>query len=233
MRAPRSSLGLGSLLVAVLVILALGVGTVYAAIPNGSGTYYACLTKSSGVVRLINYPKQKCATGERFIKWSQQGPVGPAGPKGDPGAKGDQGPKGDPGPADWNAIGNKPAGFADGVDNGDTTRSFIAKTTGVLTAPANTTLIIDYPIDLDVKVTPLPASDGGIFNTFTNPGYGEGSLPVRGRMYHYLYFKIYRRTVRAQSPRDGLERLLHRACGSQADGQCGFPQGTEAPQVAP
>ena len=92
-------------LIALLVALALGAGTVSAAIPNGSGTYYACLTKSSGVVRLINYPKVKCATGERLIKWSQQGPQGPAGPVGPAG------------PADWNAIPNKPAGFTDGVDN--------------------------------------------------------------------------------------------------------------------
>jgi hypothetical protein len=37
MRARRSGVGLGSLLVAVLIVLALGVGTVYAAIPNGNG----------------------------------------------------------------------------------------------------------------------------------------------------------------------------------------------------
>ena len=49
--------------VALLVVLALGAGTVYAAIPNGSGTYYACLTKSSGVVRLINYPKAEVRHG--------------------------------------------------------------------------------------------------------------------------------------------------------------------------
>jgi hypothetical protein len=80
--------------VALLVVLALGAGTVYAAIPNGSGTYYACLTKSSGDVRLINYPKQKCVKGERFIKWSQQGPAGPAGPAGAVGATGPAGPAG-------------------------------------------------------------------------------------------------------------------------------------------
>ena len=74
--------------IALLVVLALGAGTVYAAIPNGSGTYYACLTKSSGVVRLINYPKVKCATGERFIKWSQQGPAGAAGRAGTQGRPG-------------------------------------------------------------------------------------------------------------------------------------------------
>ena len=92
-------------LIALLVVLALGAGTVYAAIPNGNGTYYACLTKSSGAVRLINYPKVKCATGERFIKWSQQGPAGPTGAQGVQGPKGDQGPRetldppGRPGPA--------------------------------------------------------------------------------------------------------------------------------------
>ena len=86
-------------LVALLVVLALGAGTVYAAIPNGSGTYYACLTKSSGVVRLINYPKVKCATGERFIKWSQQGPAGPAGGQGAQGLQGERGLQGLPGEA--------------------------------------------------------------------------------------------------------------------------------------
>ena len=93
--------------VALLVVLALGAGTVYAAIPNGNGKVYACYVKSTGAVRLINYPKVKnCKSGEKLIKWSAQGPAGPVGPQG-PGA----------GPADWNAIGNKPAGFADGVDN--------------------------------------------------------------------------------------------------------------------
>ena len=125
-------------------------------------------------MRLINYPKvSSCPKGEKLITWNAKGlqgaagPQGAQGPKGDPGPKGDQGPAG---PADWNAIQNKPAGFADGVDNGDTTRSFIAQTTGVLTAPANTTLTIDYPVDLDVKVTPLPASDGAILQHGYPPG---------------------------------------------------------------
>jgi hypothetical protein len=95
-------------LVAALIVLAVGVGSAIAAIPNGGSTYYACLVKNTGAVRLINYPRVKCARGERLIKWNQQGPEGPAGPVG---------PKGDPGPADWNAIPNKPAGFADGADD--------------------------------------------------------------------------------------------------------------------
>jgi hypothetical protein len=99
--------------VAVLAVLAVGVGSAIAAIPN-NGMYYACLTKSTGAIKVINYPKVKCAKGTTLIKWSQQGPAGPTGATGATGPKGDQGPAG---PADWNAIANKPAGFADGVDN--------------------------------------------------------------------------------------------------------------------
>ena len=113
MPAPRSRLGLGSLVVAVLIVLALGVGTVYAAIPNGNGTYRACLVKATGNVRLINYPKvSTCPKGEKLISWNAKGPAGAAGA---------QGPQGPAGPADWNAIPNKPAGFADGVDDAGVT----------------------------------------------------------------------------------------------------------------
>jgi hypothetical protein len=98
MRAPRSSLGLGSLLVGVLIVLALGVGTVYAAIPNGNGKYSACLDKATGAVRLINYPKVgTCPAGEKLINWNAKGPAGPQGvqgPKGDQGAQGAQGAAG-------------------------------------------------------------------------------------------------------------------------------------------
>ena len=79
--------------VALLVVLALGAGTVYAAIPNGSGTYYACYVKNTGAVRLINYPKvSTCPQGQKLIKWSAragtggaQGPQGAAGTQGRPG----------------------------------------------------------------------------------------------------------------------------------------------------
>jgi hypothetical protein len=83
----------------LLVVLALGAGAVYAAIPN-DGTYYACLTKSTGVIKVINYPKVKCAKGTTLIKWNQQGPVGPqgaTGPVGPTGATGPVGPAGSSG----------------------------------------------------------------------------------------------------------------------------------------
>ena len=104
MSVPRLSIGLGSFLVALALVVAVGIGSAIAVIPS-QGTYYACLTKKTGAVTVINHPKVKCAKGEKLIKWNAKGPAGP------------QGAQGPAGPADWNAIPNIPAGFADGVDN--------------------------------------------------------------------------------------------------------------------
>ena len=163
---PRSGLGLGSLLVAVVIVLALGVGTVYAAIPSGTGKYSACLTKSSGVVRLINFPKvSTCPAGEKLISWNAKGPAGPAGaqgaqgPQGGQGPQGPQGPKGDPGPADWNAIPNEPVGFADGVD--DIGPSYTSEIRSILSVSAGGVRTVDvfYPANVDVLVSLIPAED--------------------------------------------------------------------------
>jgi hypothetical protein len=126
-------------LIAMLVILALGVGTVYAAIPNPTNKkFYACFVKKTGEVRLINYPTvSTCQKGERLVSWNAKGPVGPqgaTGPQGPQGPEGPQGPAGTSGSSDWTDIANKPddladgqigwgeiknkpAGFADGVDD--------------------------------------------------------------------------------------------------------------------
>ena len=86
-------------LVALLVVLALGAGTVYAAIPNANGKYYACFTKATGAVRLINYPRvSTCPRGQQLISWNAKGPVGPQGPQGPAGAQGIQGEPGLQGP---------------------------------------------------------------------------------------------------------------------------------------
>jgi hypothetical protein len=90
MSVPRLSIGLGSFLVALALVVAVGIGSAIAVIPN-QGTYYACLTKATGAIKVINYPKVKCAKGERLIRWSQQGPPGP---QGDTGPQGPQGPAG-------------------------------------------------------------------------------------------------------------------------------------------
>ena len=150
MPAPRSRLGLGSLVVAVLIVLALGVGTVYAAIPNGNGTYRACLAKDTGSVRLINYPKVKtCPKGQKLIDWNAKGPQGPAGPVGA------TGPAGPAGPADWNAIPNKPAGFADGADN----VGYISTTypeVHSLTSTGDKWVWVETPVGTDVELTLIP-----------------------------------------------------------------------------
>jgi hypothetical protein len=137
-------------LVALLVVLALGAGTVYAAIPNGNGTVYACYVKNTGAVRLINYPKvSTCPKGQKLIKWSAQGAQGPAGPQGA------QGPQGPAGPADWNAIPNKPAGFADGADN----VGYVSTTypeVHSLTATDAEWVWVETPVGTDVELTLIP-----------------------------------------------------------------------------
>ena len=127
----RLSVPIIGALVALLavVLVAPGLDPVSGAIPNAGGSYSACLTKASGAVKVINYPKVKCAKGQRLLKWSQQGPSGPSGPAG---------------PADWNAIGNKPAGFVDGIDD--------AGITGV-----RLTRVISATVDIPASgATPFP-----------------------------------------------------------------------------
>ena len=97
----RWSVPIISALVALLavVLVAPGLDPAEGAIPNKNGLYRACLTKSTGAVRVINYPKVKCAKGQRLISWNAKGPAGPQGPQGSPGAQGAQGIQGAPGAA--------------------------------------------------------------------------------------------------------------------------------------
>jgi len=102
-------------LVALLVVLVVGAGTVYAAIPNSNGRYYACRVSNTGVVKLINYPKvSTCPAGEKLISWNAKGPQGPAGPQGPVGPVGPAGPAGASGSSNWADIVNTPADLADG-----------------------------------------------------------------------------------------------------------------------
>ena len=95
MRAPRTSIGFASLLVAVLIVLAVGVGSAIAAIPNANGKYYACRVTKTGVVRLINCPKvNTCPQGQKLISWNAQGLTGPTGASGPQGLQGPAGPAG-------------------------------------------------------------------------------------------------------------------------------------------
>jgi len=62
---------------AVLAAFAFGGSVVLAAIPTGGGTIYACYGKSSGAMRVVNYPSVKCTSSERLLSWTQVGPKAP------------------------------------------------------------------------------------------------------------------------------------------------------------
>jgi len=185
MSRPRSGLGLGSLIVALLIVLALGAGTVYAAIPNSNGKYYACYVKDTGVVKLINYPKVRtCPKGEKLIDWNAKGPAGPQGPQGaqgDRGPAGDQGPKGDQGPADWNAIPNIPAGFKDGVDAGGFVSNVVQQGAFVPILMSISFDIGPYSPNADVDFYVIPGTDG--------PGVGSEVEYVR-RAGSNVYYRV-------------------------------------------
>ena len=163
MSATRSSLGLGPLLVALVIILALGVGTVYAAIPNGSGTYYACLRQDHRRGAAHQLPQGEHLSGGREAhqverhrdRRVRQGP----GPQG-PGTPGTQGPAG---PADWNAIPNKPAGFADGVDNVGYVSTTYPDVHSLLGGDY-TWVLVEIPVGTDVELTLIPVGPAGSEN---------------------------------------------------------------------
>ena len=130
MHAPRFRLGLGSLVVAVLIVLALGVGTVYRRHPQREryGLRLQRYEHRRGEAHQLPQG-QDLSGGREAHQVERQGTGGAgrtrraggsAGTQGRPGTQGDPGPKGDPGPAgtsgssNWGDIANKPADLADG-----------------------------------------------------------------------------------------------------------------------
>jgi len=161
MRAPRTSIGLASLLVAVLIVLAVGVGTAIAAIPNANGKYYACRVSNTGVVKLINYPKvSTCPQGEKLFSWNAQGPTGPTGltgPAGPAGPQGLQGLQGLQGPAG-------PAGITKIV--------LTASLSPAFSIPAGTSAPFDFTCPAG------KATGGGFYTDFPIDLEIYGSLPI-------------------------------------------------------
>ena len=86
------------LAVALIGILALSAGMVYAAIPNSAtGVINGCFEKYTGLMRVIDVEAGKsCTRWETPISWSQVGPAGEIGPQG---PQGERGLDGDPGQA--------------------------------------------------------------------------------------------------------------------------------------
>jgi Collagen triple helix repeat (20 copies) len=80
-------------------LLALAGGIAYATIPDTNGVIHSCYSQSLGTWRPIDYPTQKCKSGETQLDFNQKGPQGSVGPAGPQGPKGDTGPAGPAGPA--------------------------------------------------------------------------------------------------------------------------------------
>jgi hypothetical protein len=158
MQAPRTSIGLASLLVAILIVFAVGVGTAIAAIPNANGKYYACRVSNTGVVKLINYPKvNTCPQGEKLISWNAQGPAGPTGLTGPQGLTGPAGPTGPQGPAG-------PAGITKIV--------LTASLSPVFPIAGNTSTFFDFTCPAG------KATGGGFYTDFPADLEIYGSLPI-------------------------------------------------------
>lgn len=89
------------LVVAAVIALISGTGLVSAAIPDSAGVIHGCYVKT-GLLRVIDSPRERCKLGELEIHWSVTGPAGPVGPQGPigpAGPAGPTGPTGAPGPA--------------------------------------------------------------------------------------------------------------------------------------
>jgi hypothetical protein len=85
---------------ALLVVLALGVGGGYAFAASNSKTITVCADKKTGVLHLKTHGR--CKSTQTRVTWNQQGPPGAQGqqgPQGATGATGAQGAQGVPGPA--------------------------------------------------------------------------------------------------------------------------------------
>jgi hypothetical protein len=90
-----SSSGRVRLVILVAIVIALSVGGIaYASIPDSSGVVHTCYSQAQGTWRPIDYPTQKCKSGETQLDLNQTGPKGPPGPKGDTGQAGPTGPAG-------------------------------------------------------------------------------------------------------------------------------------------
>jgi hypothetical protein len=82
--------------VALLLVLAVGLGGGYALAASKTKTIAVCADKATGVLHLKTHGQ--CKSGQTRVTWNQQGPQGPQGAQGPQGVHGAQGPQGPPGP---------------------------------------------------------------------------------------------------------------------------------------
>lgn len=99
-KMPRRQLTLvvpSALLLGIVVLTQVASGATSQKIPNALGVYTACYGATTGALRLVS-AQVRCRSGERRVRWNQQGRAGPAGPQGVPGPPGPQGASGAQGP---------------------------------------------------------------------------------------------------------------------------------------
>jgi hypothetical protein len=90
-------------IIALLLVLAAGVGGGYALAASNTKTIMVCADKQTGILHLKT--RGRCKSDQTHVTWNQQGPTGPqgqqgvVGPQGTAGAQGPQGPAGLQGPA--------------------------------------------------------------------------------------------------------------------------------------
>ena len=98
------------------LVVAIGTGVAYAAIPDSNNVFTACMLKNVGTIRLIDpslpasSPLSHCSSLEVQVRWNQQGQQGQQGQPGTPGKDGKDGVNGTNG-----APGAPGAPGADGV----------------------------------------------------------------------------------------------------------------------
>lgn len=66
-------------------LLGASVSIVSGAIPSSAGQINACFAKTTGAIRVIDYPTVHCKSTEKFLRWNVKGVPGTAGTPGTPG----------------------------------------------------------------------------------------------------------------------------------------------------
>ncbi len=100
----------------------------------------------------------------------------------------------DDGQIAWNELQGIPAGFADGVDAGDTMTSYVAATSSLTSVGHTTSFVVNYPVTLDLEVSVFPEGGGYWATTASNQTADMGDeIIIRSGDYieRYFYFKNY------------------------------------------
>jgi len=67
-----------------IAMLGIALSVTVASIPAAGGAINSCYSTRTGALRVIDYPKQHCVSGERFLRWNQTGPSNVAALRGTP-----------------------------------------------------------------------------------------------------------------------------------------------------